>query len=179
MSYFLRTMDFDDPPFLAIPVFPNRCFRHPAIYINVNSGIRKPEDLAGKTVGEFAMYGHDAGVWPKGILSDDFGVKSEQCRWMPISPSKTRQTPKYGIFDGVGPQRRIDSLEGLHCAPSVPLNEEHSKERRAEFERELAKIAPNRNPKDKNWQAGRAPSQALRWAVDALCKAGTLSIIGV
>ena len=82
-------------------------------------------------------------------------------------------------FRRVGPQGRIDSLEGLLCAPSVPLNEEHSKERRAEFERELAKIAPNRNPKDKNWQAGRAPSQALRWAVDALCKAGTLSIIGV
>ena len=31
MSYFLRTMDFDDPPFIAIPVFANRCFRHSAI----------------------------------------------------------------------------------------------------------------------------------------------------
>jgi len=82
MTYSLRTMDFEDPPFLAIPVFPNRCFRHSAIYINVNKGIRKPEDLAGKTVGEFAMYGHDAGVWPKGILSDDFGLKPEHCRWV-------------------------------------------------------------------------------------------------
>ena len=82
MSYFLRTMDFDDPPFIAIPVFPNRCFRHSAIYINVDSGIKRPEDLAGKTVGEFAMYGHDAGVWPKGILSDDFGVTPNQCRWI-------------------------------------------------------------------------------------------------
>ncbi len=82
MSYFLRTMDFDDSPFVAIPVFPNRCFRHSAIYINVNSGIRKPEDLVGKTVGEFAMYGHDAGVWPKGILADDYGVTPDQCRWI-------------------------------------------------------------------------------------------------
>ncbi len=63
LSYFLHTMDFDEPPFLALPVFPNRCFRHSAIYTNVDSGIQKPEDLAGKTVGEFAMYGHDAGVW--------------------------------------------------------------------------------------------------------------------
>jgi hypothetical protein len=92
LSYFLRTMDFDDPPFLAIPIFPVRCFRHSAIYINVDSGIKKPADLAGKTIGEFAMYGHDAGVWPKGILSDDFGVKPEQCRWIigsldwPIQP---------------------------------------------------------------------------------------------
>ena len=82
MSYFLRTFEFDAPPFLALPVFPNRCFRHSAIYIHKASGISKPADLAGKRVGELAMYGHDAGVWPKGILSDDFGVKAEQCRWV-------------------------------------------------------------------------------------------------
>lgn len=72
-SYFLRTMDFDHPPFLAIPVFLLHMFRHSAIYINKASGITKPQDLAGKRIGELAMYGHDAGVWPKGILSDEFG----------------------------------------------------------------------------------------------------------
>jgi len=41
-----------------------------------------PEDLRGKTIGEFATYGHDAGVWPKGILSDDYGVTPEQSRWV-------------------------------------------------------------------------------------------------
>ena len=82
MTYFLRTLDFDASPFIAIPVFPNRCFRHSAIYINTSSGIKKPQDLAGKTVGEFAVYGHDAGVWPKGILSDDYGVTPDQCRWV-------------------------------------------------------------------------------------------------
>ena len=82
LSYFLRTMDLDDPPFLAIPVFPVRAFRHSAIYVNTKSGIKKPADLAGKTIGELAMYGHDAGVWPKGILSDDFGVKPKQSRWV-------------------------------------------------------------------------------------------------
>ena len=74
MTYFLRTMDLDDPPFVAIPVFPNRCFRHSAIYINKASGIKRPEDLAGKTIGELAVYGHDAGVMPKGILSDEYGL---------------------------------------------------------------------------------------------------------
>ncbi len=82
MTYYLRTLDFDDPPFIALPVFPNRCFRHSAIYVNTASGIKKPEDLAGKTVGEFAVYGHDAGVWPKGILSDEYGVTPDQCRWI-------------------------------------------------------------------------------------------------
>lgn len=82
MTYYLRTLDFDNPPFIAIPVFPNRVFRHSAIYVNTASGIKKPEDLAGKTIGEFAVYGHDAGVWPKGILSDEYGVTPDRCRWV-------------------------------------------------------------------------------------------------
>ncbi len=82
MTYFLRTMDFENPPFVAIPVFPNRCFRHSAIYINKASGIKRPEDLAGKTIGELAVYGHDAGVMAKGILSDEYGLTSNQCRWI-------------------------------------------------------------------------------------------------
>jgi 4,5-dihydroxyphthalate decarboxylase len=81
MSYFLRTFDFDEAPFLAIPIFLNRVFRHSAIYVNTSS-VRKPEDLAGKTVGELGMYGHDAGVWPKGMLSDDYGITPDQCRWL-------------------------------------------------------------------------------------------------
>lgn len=82
MTFYLRTLDFDNPPFIAIPVFPNRMFRHSAIFINKSSGIKQPQDLAGKTIGEFGMYGHDAGVWPKGILSDDYGVTPDQCRWI-------------------------------------------------------------------------------------------------
>ena len=82
MTYFLRTFEDGPSPFLAIPVFPVRSFRHGAIYINKASGIARPQDLAGKRIGELALYGHDAGVMPKGILSDDFGVKPEQSRWI-------------------------------------------------------------------------------------------------
>lgn len=82
MTYFLRTMDFDNSPFLALPVFINRAFRHSAIYINKNAGIEKPEDLRGKTIGELALYGHDAGTMPKGMLSDEYGVTPDQSRWI-------------------------------------------------------------------------------------------------
>ena len=76
MTYFLRTFDeAGRSPFLALPVFLVRSFRHGAIYINRASGIAKPQDLAGKRIGELALYGHDAGVMPKGILSDEFGVR--------------------------------------------------------------------------------------------------------
>lgn len=82
LTYYLRTLDLSDPPFKALPVFPNRNFRHSSIFINTASGIASPQDLAGKTVGEFGLYGHDAGVWPKGILSDEYGVTPDQCRWV-------------------------------------------------------------------------------------------------
>jgi len=104
LTYFLRTMDLDDPPFLAIPVFLVRSFRHSAIYINQHKGIERPQDLAGKTLGELALYGHDAGVMPKGMLSDEFGVTPEQCRWLvgsidfPIKPIDWLPKP---VPDGV------------------------------------------------------------------------------
>jgi 4,5-dihydroxyphthalate decarboxylase len=82
LTYLLRTFDPEDPPFRALPIFPNRNFRHSAIFVNTAAGIEKPEDLAGKTIGEFALFGHDAGVWPKGILADEYGVTVEQCRWV-------------------------------------------------------------------------------------------------
>lgn len=82
MTYFLRTFADGESPFLAIPVFPNRSFRHGAIYINKASGITRPQDLVGKRIGELALYGHDAGVVPKGILSDEYGVRPEQSRWI-------------------------------------------------------------------------------------------------
>lgn len=82
LTYFLRTFDTEESPFLALPIFPNRNFRHSAIFINTGSGIEKPDDLAGRTIGEFALYGHDPGVWVKGILSDEYGVRPESCRWV-------------------------------------------------------------------------------------------------
>jgi hypothetical protein len=110
MSYFLRTLDLDDAPFLALAVYPVRVFRHSAVFVNTTSCIKKPEDLAGKRIGELAMYGHDAGVWPKGILGDDFGLRPEQCRWivgridfpmkpvdfvpLPIRPTSKWRTPR-------------------------------------------------------------------------------------
>src|SRR5687768_8222753 len=73
-SSFLVSMFEDAPPFIAIPIFPSRSFRHSGIYINANAGIREPRDLAGKRVG-CAEYQLTANVWIRGILKDEYGVE--------------------------------------------------------------------------------------------------------
>ena len=73
---------FREPaPFVAIPIFPSRFFRHSSIYINANSGIREPKDLVGRRVGtpEFQM---TAPVWIRGILSDRYGVPVTSVRYL-------------------------------------------------------------------------------------------------
>jgi 4,5-dihydroxyphthalate decarboxylase len=73
LSWYTRTMFQDPRPFIAIPVFPSRMFRHSCVYVNRKSGIERPEDLVGRRVGcpEYQM---TAAVWLKGILSDYYKV---------------------------------------------------------------------------------------------------------
>jgi 4,5-dihydroxyphthalate decarboxylase len=73
LSSYVLTRFSDPHPFIAIPVFPSRFFRHSCIYVHRDSGIKNPQDLAGKRVGtpEFQM---TAGVWIRGILSDEYKV---------------------------------------------------------------------------------------------------------
>lgn len=73
LSSYTLSLFSSNPPFVAIPIFPSRCFRHSCIYVNGSSGIRKPQDLAGKRVGN-PEYQLTAPVWIRGIMSDEYGV---------------------------------------------------------------------------------------------------------
>jgi len=74
LSSYTASLTAAEPPFIAIPVFPSRFFRHSCIFVSAKSGIRRPEDLKGKRVG-VPEYQMTAPVWIRGILSDDYGVK--------------------------------------------------------------------------------------------------------
>jgi 4,5-dihydroxyphthalate decarboxylase len=74
LSSYTASLNSDDPPFIAIPAFPSRFFRHSCIFVSTKSGIRKPEELKGKRIG-VPEYQMTAPVWIRGILSDDYGVK--------------------------------------------------------------------------------------------------------
>ncbi|WP_255951100.1 ABC transporter substrate-binding protein [Streptomyces odontomachi] len=63
-------------PFIALPVFPSRLFRHSGIYVSADSGITDPSDLRGKQVG-VAEYQLTANVWIRGMLADEHDVPVE------------------------------------------------------------------------------------------------------
>jgi 4,5-dihydroxyphthalate decarboxylase len=69
-----------DNPYVAIPAFVSRVFRHSGIYIRTDRGIARPEDLKGKTIG-LPEYQITANVWIRGTLQDEHGVKTPEIRW--------------------------------------------------------------------------------------------------
>jgi len=74
LSSYVASLQAENPPFVAIPVFPSRYFRHSCIFVSAKSGIREPAELKGRRIG-VPEYQMTAPVWIRGILSDDHGVK--------------------------------------------------------------------------------------------------------
>lgn len=83
------------------------------------------------------------------------------------------------LTGGIGVDRAIDAVGvDANCAHEGPAAKQALKQAE-QFKQEVSRVAPQQNPQDGNWHPGDAPSQVLHWAVEALAKAGTLSIVGV
>jgi 4,5-dihydroxyphthalate decarboxylase len=96
-------------PFVAIPVFPSRSFRHSGIYLPPGSDVTEPRDLIGRTVG-VAEYQLTANVWIRGILSDLYGV--------PVNSVRYRTG---GLHDPGRPEKlRIRLPDDIDIAPIGP-----------------------------------------------------------
>lgn len=79
LSSYVLTLDRGSP-FVAIPVFPSRAFRHSAIYVRADSPLTDPSELAGGTVG-VPEYQITAAVWIRGILAEHHGVGVAEVRY--------------------------------------------------------------------------------------------------
>jgi 4,5-dihydroxyphthalate decarboxylase len=80
-SEFVSHAGTGDSPFVAIPVFPSRVFRHGYIFVNARSGIRTPKDLEGRRVG-VPLYSQTAALWVRGHLAHEFGVNLDTIHWV-------------------------------------------------------------------------------------------------
>jgi 4,5-dihydroxyphthalate decarboxylase len=81
MGAFLTAAARGRRPFVAIPVFPSRTFRHRCIFINTASGIRRPEELRGKRMG-VPEYSMTAAVWLRGLFQHEYGIPPSEIHWI-------------------------------------------------------------------------------------------------
>jgi len=86
LPFIKRYINEDFRSYTLIPVFISRIFRHRNIFVHVDSGIQKPEDLRGKRVGT-PGYGFSANTWIRGFLLDEYGVKADEMKWIETTES--------------------------------------------------------------------------------------------
>jgi 4,5-dihydroxyphthalate decarboxylase len=114
-SYVLSRFQ-EDAPFVAIPVFPSRAFRHSCVYVHAGSGIASPRDLVGRRVG-CPEYQLTACVWIRGTLADDHGVAVPSVVYVvggqeePGRPEKLRlDLPASIRVERIGPEETLASM---------------------------------------------------------------------
>jgi len=67
-----------------LPIFPLRLFRHKSVFIRTDRGIKKPEDLRGKTIAT-PGYSSTSLTWIRGIFQEEYGIKPEDIKWIVAS----------------------------------------------------------------------------------------------
>lgn len=116
LSSYTMSLFTEKKPFIAIPAFPSRFFRHSCIYINAESGIREPKDLMGKRVGN-PEYQMTAPVWIRGILSDEYKVPVDSVTYYtggeeePGRPEKLKlDVPPRIRIERIGPEQTLAAM---------------------------------------------------------------------
>jgi 4,5-dihydroxyphthalate decarboxylase len=116
LSSYVLSLFQPDPPFIAIPVFPSRFFRHSCIYVHAASGIEQPADLIGKRIGT-PEYQMTAAVWIRGILSDEYGVPVNSVVYVTGGEEEPGRSEKLRLdlppdirVERVGPEETLSSM---------------------------------------------------------------------
>lgn len=97
-----------DCPYVGLPAFPSRFFRHSAIYVNDDAGIEAPGDLADRRVGVMPEYQITAATWVRGLLQHEHDVHPADIEWYAAREEKL----PVALTDGVE-KHVIDTDEDL------------------------------------------------------------------
>jgi 4,5-dihydroxyphthalate decarboxylase len=81
LSNYTTLVSEGNPPFIAVPAFPSRVFRHGYFFINSSKGIASGADLKGKR-GGVPEYSMTAAVYMRGLMQHEFGVKPSDVEWV-------------------------------------------------------------------------------------------------
>ncbi|WP_246272819.1 ABC transporter substrate-binding protein [Oricola thermophila] len=112
----------NDCPYVGIPVFPSRAFRHTSIYVRKDRGIDAPAALKGKRVG-VPEYQLTANVWARALLEDEYGVRPADIEWVragieqPGRPEKIKLDLPGDVMLSDAPEGR--TLSGMLAAGEI------------------------------------------------------------
>jgi 4,5-dihydroxyphthalate decarboxylase len=97
-------------PFVGIPVFPSRVFRHSAFYVRADRGIKTAKDLEGKSVG-IPEWAQTAGIYARGFLAETAGVDLTKIKWVQAGMNEAGREEKveFKLPKGIQYQQRRDS----------------------------------------------------------------------
>ncbi|MGB6349522.1 MAG: ABC transporter substrate-binding protein [Pseudolabrys sp.] len=97
-------------PFVGIPVFPSRVFRHSAFYVRSDRGISTPKDLEGKRVG-IPEWAQTAGIYARGYLSETAGVDLRKINWVQAGMNQAGREEKveFKLPAGIQYEQRRDT----------------------------------------------------------------------
>jgi 4,5-dihydroxyphthalate decarboxylase len=87
MGAHLHLTGTGDCPFVGMPAFPSRAFRHAMVYAHADAGIDGPEDLNGKRIA-IREWGMTAVLWIVGILADEHGLDLRSVEWVAAIPPR-------------------------------------------------------------------------------------------
>jgi 4,5-dihydroxyphthalate decarboxylase len=110
-----------DAPMLAIPVFPSRVYRHSAIYIRRDAGIRTAKDLEGRAVA-IPEWAQTAGIYVRGFLAESYGVDLGKIHWLQAGVNQPGRTEKVALNLPAGiryEQRPHTSLSAMLASGEV------------------------------------------------------------
>ncbi len=102
-------------PYIAVPVFPSRAFRHTSVYVRTDR-IRSPADLKGKRIG-LPEYQLTANVWVRLFLEEDYGIRPSDVTWVRGGYEHAGRVEKISLdlpgdvrVENVGPDETISGL---------------------------------------------------------------------
>jgi 4,5-dihydroxyphthalate decarboxylase len=107
---FIGYADQGNSPFVGIPVFPSRVFRHSAFYVRSDRGICRPKDLEGKRVG-IPEWAQTAGIYARGFLSETAGVDLRKVQWVQAGMNEAGREEKveFKLPAGIHYEQRRDT----------------------------------------------------------------------
>lgn len=110
MGALLNLIGSGENPFVAMPAFPSRVFRHSMGYAHVDAGIEEPRDLNGKRIA-IREWGMTAMVWIVGILAEEYGFDPDSVEWVPaLRPRVSIRMPERARVRYMNPGENLSDL---------------------------------------------------------------------